>query len=237
MSMEIRHVTVLGSGVLGSQIAFQSAFHGFTVTVYDISSEILEQAQQRLSDLAGVYAAEAPGGTDAKAAQALANITTSADLADAVRDADLIIEAIPEVLDIKRETYQKLATLAPERTIFASNSSTLLPSMMKDFTGRPEKFLALHFANQVWKYNTAEIMGTPETDPAVFQAVSGFAAKIGMVPIEIHKEKAGYVLNSMLVPLLNSAAELAAFGYASPRGYRQGLEDWHRGSHGSLPNL
>ena len=216
MSMEIRHVTVLGSGVLGSQIAFQSAFHGFAVTVYDISAEILEKAQQRLSGLAGVYAAEAPGGTDAKAAQALANITTSADLADAVRDADLIIEAIPEVLDIKRETYQKLATLAPERTIFASNSSTLLPSMMKDFTGRPEKFLALHFANQVWKYNTAEIMGTPETDPAVFQAVSGFAANIGMVPIEIHKEKAGYVLNSMLVPLLNSAAELAAFGYASP---------------------
>ncbi|ALE93360.1 3-hydroxybutyryl-CoA dehydrogenase [Arthrobacter alpinus] len=216
MSIDIQNVTVLGSGVLGSQIAFQTAFHGFAVTVYDISEEILEKAQQRLSGLAGIYAKEVPGGTEAKAAEALARITCSADLADAVKDADLVIEAIPEVLDIKRATYEQLAVLAPEKTIFASNSSTLLPSDMKDFTGRPEKFLALHFANQVWKFNTAEVMGTADTDPQVFQAVVSFAANIGMVPIEVHKEKAGYVLNSLLVPFLNAAAELAAFGYASP---------------------
>lgn len=216
MSIEIQNVTVLGSGVLGSQIAFQTAFHGFAVTVYDISEEILEKAQQRLSGLAGIYAKEVPGGTQAKAAEALARITCSADLADAVKDADLVIEAIPEVLDIKRATYEQLAVLAPEKTIFASNSSTLLPSDMKDFTGRPEKFLALHFANQVWKFNTAEVMGTADTDPQVFQTVVSFAANIGMVPIEVHKEKAGYVLNSLLVPFLNAAAELAAFGYASP---------------------
>lgn len=216
MSIDIQNVTVLGSGVLGSQIAFQTAFHGFAVTVYDISEEILEKAQQRLSGLAGIYAKEVPGGTQAKAAEALARITCSADLADAVKDADLVIEAIPEVLDIKRATYEQLAVLAPEKTIFASNSSTLLPSDMKDFTGRPEKFLALHFANQVWKFNTAEVMGTADTDPQVFQTVVSFAANIGMVPIEVHKEKAGYVLNSLLVPFLNAAAELAAFGYASP---------------------
>ncbi|WP_154606383.1 3-hydroxyacyl-CoA dehydrogenase [Arthrobacter sp. AQ5-05] len=216
MSIDIQNVTVLGSGVLGSQIAFQTAFHGFAVTVYDISEEILEKAQKRLSGLAGIYAKEVPGGTEAKAAEALARITCSADLADAVKDADLVIEAIPEVLDIKRATYEQLAVLAPEKTIFASNSSTLLPSDMKDFTGRPEKFLALHFANQVWKFNTAEVMGTADTDPQVFQAVVSFAANIGMVPIEVHKEKAGYVLNSLLVPFLNAAAELAAFGYASP---------------------
>ncbi len=216
MSIDIQNVTVLGSGVLGSQIAFQTAFHGFAVTVYDISEEILEKAQQRLSGLAGIYAKEVPGGTEAKAAEALARVTCSADLADAVKDADLVIEAIPEVLDIKRATYEQLAVLTPEKTIFASNSSTLLPSDMKDFTGRPEKFLALHFANQVWKFNTAEVMGTADTDPQVFQAVVSFAANIGMVPIEVHKEKAGYVLNSLLVPFLNAAAELAAFGYASP---------------------
>ena len=120
-----------------------------------------------------------------------------------------MIEAIPEVLKLKQETYEKLAEVAPEKTIFATNSSTLLPSDMKDFTGRPQKFLALHFANQVWKFNTAEVMGTDETDPAVFDEIVDFAAEIGMVPIPIHKEKAGYVLNSLLVPFLNAAAAVS----------------------------
>ena len=106
--------------------------------------------------------------------------------------------------------------LAPEKTIFATNSSTLLPSAIQDATGRPDRFIALHFANQIWKYNTAEVMGTQDTDPKVFDALLAFAADIGMVPIALHKEKAGYVLNSLLVPLLNAAAELAAGGYADP---------------------
>ncbi len=131
-------------------------------------------------------------------------------------DADLVIEAIPEVLELKRQTYARLDRLAPEKTIFATNSSTLLPSAIQDATGRPDRFIALHFANQIWKYNTAEVMGTQDTDPKVFDALLAFAADIGMVPIALHKEKAGYVLNSLLVPLLNAAAELAAGGYADP---------------------
>ena len=88
---------------------------------------------------------------------------------------------------------------------------------MKSFTGRPEKFLALHFANHVWKYNTAEVMGTQDTDPAVFDTIVEFAGEIGMVPIPIHKEKAGYVLNSLLVPFLNAGLALAAGGYSEPK--------------------
>jgi 3-hydroxybutyryl-CoA dehydrogenase len=84
------------------------------------------------------------------------------------------------------------------------------------FTGRPTKFLALHFANELWRFNIAEVMGTVETDPAVFDNVVDFAKAIGMIPIPIHKEKAGYVLNSLLVPFLNAAGELAADGYANP---------------------
>ncbi len=106
--------------------------------------------------------------------------------------------------------------LAPRRTIFATNSSTLLPSELKDSTGRPDRFLALHFANTIRRRNTAEIMGTPQTDPEVFRAVVDFAVAIGMVPIELHKEKAGYVLNSLLVPWLRAALELAADGYSDP---------------------
>jgi len=209
-------ITVLGTGVLGSQIAYQTAFHGFDVVAYDISAEVLEQAQVRFAGLAATYAKEVAGAADGQADAALARIRLSADLADAVTDADLVIEAIPENLALKRDTYTKLAALAPEHTIFATNSSTLLPSDLSGFTGRPDRFLALHFANHVWVQNTAEIMGTPATDPAVFQTVVDFASAIGMVPIEIRKEKAGYLLNSLLVPFLDAAGELVVGGYADP---------------------
>ncbi|MET0784585.1 MAG: 3-hydroxyacyl-CoA dehydrogenase [Leifsonia flava] len=209
-------ITVLGTGVLGSQIAYQTAFHGFDVVAYDISAEVLEQAQARFAGLAATYTKEVAGAADGKADAALARIRLSADLADAVTDADLVIEAIPENLALKRDMYTKLAALAPEHAIFATNSSTLLPSDLSGFTGRPDRFLALHFANHVWVQNTAEIMGTPVTDPAVFQTVVDFASAIGMVPIEIRKEKAGYLLNSLLVPFLDAAGELVVGGYADP---------------------
>ena len=213
---EIKNVTVLGTGVLGSQIAFQTAYSGFDVSAYDISADILDQARKRFAELAAIYKTEVSGASEGKTAQAVARITLHSDLAKAVVDADLVIEAAPELLKVKREIYEKLGQVAPDKTIFATNSSTLLPSEIKDFTGRPDRFLALHFANSIWKFNTAEVMGTPDTIPAVFDAVVAFASQIGMVPIPLHKEKAGYVLNSLLVPLLNAAADLASGGYAEP---------------------
>lgn len=212
----IGKVAVLGIGVLGSQIAFQVAYSGFEVTAYDIDTKALEEADRRLSGLIGSYEKLVPGATAGKATQARDRIVLTADLAAAVADADLVIEAVPEVLALKQEIYGKISRLAPAGTIFATNSSTLLPSEMKDFTGRPDRFLALHFANQIWRFNTAEVMGTPETDPAVFDRVVAFAKAIGMVPIPLRKEKAGYVLNSLLAPFLSAAANLAAGGYAHP---------------------
>ena len=213
---DIDKVTILGTGVMGSQIAFQIAYSGFDVSAYDINEEILEQARKKFAHLAAVYEKEVPDADSDKTAKAIARISLSSNLADAAEDADLVIEAVPEVLEIKRDIYEKLATVAPAKTIFATNSSTLLPSDIKDFTGRPDRFLAMHFANMIWKLNSAEIMGTPDTDPAVFDTVVAFASQIGMVPIPIHKEKAGYVLNSLLIPWLNAAADLAAGGYAMP---------------------
>ena len=213
---DIAHVTVLGTGVLGSQIAFQTAYSGLAVTAYDISDAALEAARTRFTGLRDTYMNEVAGAAGGKADEGYGRITLSSDLAAAVANADLVIEAVPEVLQIKRDLYTKLGPLAPERTIFATNSSTLLPSDLKDYTGRPDRFLALHFANQIWRANTAEVMGTPATDPKVFDTVVEFAKRIGMVPIPIHKEKSGYVLNSLLVPFLNAAIELAAGGYADP---------------------
>ena len=212
---KIQKVTVLGTGVLGSQIAFQAAFHGFEVTAYDITDEIVAGAHARFTGLGEAYKADrAVKATDAQVAAALQNLTVTSDLASAVADADLVIEAVPEVLQVKRDTYAKLAALAPEKTIFATNSSTLLPSDLKEYTGRPDRFLALHYANQVWRYNTAEIMGTPDTDSEVVAKVVEFAVGSGMQPIVLKKEKAGYVLNSLLVPLLNAGAGLLLGGYA-----------------------
>ncbi|MBK4346976.1 3-hydroxyacyl-CoA dehydrogenase [Lacisediminihabitans changchengi] len=209
-------VTVLGTGVLGSQIAYQAAYSGFTVTAYDISDAVLEKARGRFDELASVYERTVAGGANGRATRALDNVTYSSDLGDAVKDADIVIEAIPEILDLKKATYSALSGLAPLRTIFATNSSTLLPSDLMESTGRPDRFLALHFANEVWVHNTAEIMGTAKTDPAVYATVVEFARDIGMVPIELKKEKAGYVLNSLLVPFLDAAAELLIDGIADP---------------------
>ncbi|GGK41695.1 3-hydroxyacyl-CoA dehydrogenase [Nocardia camponoti] len=208
-------VTVLGTGVLGSQIAYQTKIRGFDVTAYDINAEALAKARTRFVGLAKIYQQEVKGADTANTEAAATGIQLTDDLAVAA-DADLIIEAVPEILAVKRDIYTKLATLAPERTVFATNSSTLLPSDLVDATGRGDRFLALHFANRIWQFNTAEIMGTPQTDPKVFQRVVEFAKQIGMVPIELHKEKAGYVLNSLLVPFLNSGMALAAGGYAEP---------------------
>ncbi|WP_280184128.1 3-hydroxyacyl-CoA dehydrogenase [Nocardia cyriacigeorgica] len=216
MTATIGKVTVLGTGVLGSQIAFQTAYSGFDVVAYDIDDAALEKAASRFDELVQTYRQEVAGAADGKAEAARSRIRLTADLADAAGEADLIIEAIPEVLKIKVDTYTELGKLAPPATIFATNSSTLLPSDMKDATGRPDRFLALHFANRVWAFNTAEVMGTADTDPEVFRTVVQFAKDIGMVPIELHKEKAGYVLNSLLVPFLNAAGELVADGYAEP---------------------
>jgi 3-hydroxyacyl-CoA dehydrogenase len=206
-------VTVLGAGVLGAQIAFQTANHGIAVSVYDVSDAAIVAARARLDAIVEQFVADAGEEHRADAVAAVQGIRLSTSLAEAVADAGLVIEAVPE---LKRSVYAQLAAVAPEGTVFATNSSTLLPSQLADATGRPDRFLALHFANHIWRQNTAEIMGTPQTDPAVYERVVQFAREIGMVPIELHREQPGYVLNSLLVPLLNAAAGLLLKGVAEP---------------------
>jgi len=213
----LSNITVLGTGVLGSQIAFQTAFSGFEVVAWDVDDAALEAAKVRFRKLADRYIREDFQGSAAgKAEAALGRLRYTADLADAAKDADLVIEAVPEQLELKRGIYTRLGAVAPEKTIFATNSSTLLPSKLMDATGRPDRFLALHFANEIWKFNVGEVMGTELTSPAAYETVVEFARDMGMVPIEIKKEKAGYVLNSLLVPFLNAAGELLVDGIADP---------------------
>jgi 3-hydroxyacyl-CoA dehydrogenase len=213
----IRNVTVLGTGVLGAQIMYQTAYHGFKVCGYDINDDVLKAAVDRVKNVAAQVGTDIPDATPEKIQAGLDNIVYTSDLAHAVTDADLVIEAVPENLAIKREAYAKLAKLAPAKTIFCTNSSTMLPSVLAEYTGRPDRFMALHYANHVWRMNTAECMPSPKTDPAVFETVVAFAEQTGMVPIRIKKEVAGYLLNSMLIPLLDAACKLFANGYAEPK--------------------
>ena len=157
---------------------------------------------------------------DALTAQAKENfkncIHLELDLEKALADADIIIEAMAENPDQKIAMYEQMKDLIPEKTILCTNSSTLLPSTFAEHTGRPEKYCALHFANSIWKNNTAEVMGHPGTDPEVYKSVVAFADEINMVPLQLHKEQPGYILNSMLVPFLSAAQALWANEVADP---------------------
>lgn len=214
--MDIKTVTVCGSGVLGSQIAYQTAFHGFDVRVYDINDEAIEKGRATAQKLQGRYQQDLQA-TPEQTQAAADRIHFSTDLATAVEGVDLVIEAIPENIAVKKMFYAQLRQVADANTIFATNTSTLLPSELMEDTGRPEKFLALHFANQIWINNTAEIMRTPRTSDEVFETVVQFAQDIGMVALPLHKEQAGYILNTLLVPLLGAALELVVKGVADPQ--------------------
>ena len=186
--MSIRHVTLVGAGVLGAQIAFQTAFKGFDVSAYVPDQAALDKAGKVIGWLQRRYLQDIDGADPQALAAAAGRIRWTTDLAAAVKDADLVIEAIPEQLELKRRVYAELGRLAPAKAIFATNSSTLLPSSMADATGRPERFIALHFANEIWLHNVAEVMGHAGTDPEVFSTLVRFANDIGMVPVEIHKD-------------------------------------------------
>jgi 3-hydroxyacyl-CoA dehydrogenase len=213
--MNIQHVTICGSGVLGAQIAYQTAMYGFNVVVYDIKQELLEQAKERFHQLGELYKADLKS-TALELSNAMNHISYSTDLTAAVKDADLVIEAIPENIQIKKNFYTQLGKVAPAKTIFCTNSSTLLPSMLAQNTGRPQQFLALHFANNIWKNNTAEIMGHVDTDVTIFDTIVEFAKAIGMVALPLLKEQSGYILNSLQIPFLLAGMDLYADGIADP---------------------
>ena len=237
--MSIKNVVVIGGGVLGSQIAFQTAYCGFNVTILAKETDIDTVVMPKLKDLYKTYNETIKdmkkiknerswirGISDfktfnekeclEKASFAFNNIKIISSSEEALKNADLVIESITENSSAKKELYSSIANLMPEKTIIVTNSSTLLPSSLASSTGRPEKFLSLHFANKIWKNNTAEIMSHSKTDQAVFKKVVKFANDIRMIALPVYKEKRGYLLNSMLVPFLLSAFDLYADGVSDP---------------------
>ena len=237
--MDYKKVVVAGGGVLGSQIAFQTAYCGFDVTIWLPEPGSIGRCQPKLDRLRGIYldtleamktnpAAYAygllpkdgvtPEACDAakeRVESAYANLKLTTSYDEAFGDADFVIESIAENPQEKIAFYTEMAKHLPEKTVVATNSSTMLPSMFAQYTGRPEMYLALHFANEIWKNPTAEVMVHAGTDPKYIDELAAFAEAIRMVPLKVMKEQPGYLLNSMLVPFLSAAEYLWAEGIGS----------------------
>jgi 3-hydroxybutyryl-CoA dehydrogenase len=215
--MEIEDVTrvaIVGAGTMGQQIAFQCAGHGYEVVVYDIDQSALEGALKRIEAYAGEM--EAGGAiTSELRVSSLARIALTTDVQTAAQDADLLSEAVPEDPDLKGRVLAEFNAACPPRTIFMTNTSTLLPSQFAEASGRGERLLALHFHIPVWINNLADVMPHSGTAPEVTQLVLAFARRIGQVPIELHQEHNGYVFNSMYSALNTAAIALAQQGVAS----------------------
>ena len=208
-------ILVAGAGTLGSQIAWQTAYHGFQVKVYDAFEQGLEQGRRFHDQFAKLFL-ETRGASQEAIEATRKRLDYTTDLEEAAQDADLVSESIPEVMEIKQDFYTRLGKVAPPKTLFTTNTSSLLPSSFAHFTGRPERFLALHFSNGIWDNNIGEVMPHAGTDPAATEQVITFAKAIGMVPILIRKEQPGYIFNSLLIPFCGGALKLLANGVAGP---------------------
>lgn len=239
--MSFKKIVVAGGGVLGSQIAFQAAYCGKEVTIWLRSESSITRTKPKLDHLKKEYEKaialmESTQGKNPAAwcngiakvdhfdpkkcleqvEHASKNIKLELDLKKACQDADLVIESMAEITKEKIAFYKKLAPVLPEKTVVVTNSSTLLPSTFASYTKRANKYLSLHFANHIWKQNIAEVMAQDKTEKKYFDQVMKFAEEIQMEPVPVNKEKAGYLLNSLLVPFLLCAMDLYANGVSDP---------------------
>jgi 3-hydroxybutyryl-CoA dehydrogenase len=210
----VRRVLVVGAGTMGQQIGFQCAGHGVDVVLYDVAPAALESARERIDAYAEGLVAGGVIAADVRDA-ALARITATTDPSVAAAEADLLSEAVPEDPKLKGRVLAEFDALCPPRTIFATNTSTLLPSQFAQATGRPDHVIALHFHLPVWVTNLADVMPHAGTAPEVTELVLAFARQIGQVPIELRREHNGYVFNAMYTAVNREAITMAEQGVAS----------------------
>src|SRR5260370_42385461 len=166
----MHQVAVAGCGGLGSQIAFQCAYRGCDVRIYDIDPGAVARLPQKWRELSAVYRKDLKAD-DAAIDATVGRLRAGSDLAEAVQGSDLVIEAVPERVAVKRRFYEALSVVAPKTTIFATNSSTLLPSLLAQFTDRPEPVLALPFPRRIWRTNISQVMRHSGTDDKTFDSV------------------------------------------------------------------
>lgn len=210
---DINRILILGSGTMGRQIGALCAVHGYRVTLYDMSDEILSSARTGVMKILDRFLKQGLITVD-QSHRAMEMIGTTTDSVEAAVECDLVSESLPEDPVLKGAEFARFNNLCPARTIFTTNTSTLIPSEIAPLTGRPDRFVALHFHN-VTTTNVVDVMPHLGTSSEVVQVVEDFAKSLGQEVISIKRENHGYVFNAMLSSLFASALGLAANGVAS----------------------
>jgi len=219
--MTIEKVAVLGGGLMGSGIAESVARSGLPVTVRDVDDVAVDAARKRIE--ASLDQALGRGKIDAAARrEILGRITLTADL-EAIADADLVIEAVPENAELKANILAQVSGIVGEETLIASNTSSIPIAQLAAAVRRPERVLGLHFFSPVPVMKLVEIVVALDTGPETVAAAREFADRIGKTPIET-KDRSGFVVNMLLVPYLMAAVRMYEEGFATAADIDLGMK-------------
>ncbi|MBI2266109.1 MAG: 3-hydroxybutyryl-CoA dehydrogenase [Armatimonadetes bacterium] len=198
----MKTIAVIGAGTMGSGIAQTAAQLGFSVIMRDVDHKFVDKGLKGIKDSLARF--QKKGAlTEADMNQALGRIMCTTDLS-AIKEADLVVEAVTEDMSLKKELFRELDQLCPPKTVFASNTSSLSIAEMSLVTGRPEKFVGMHFFNPVPMMKLVEIVRTPRTSDETFHTAFEVARKLGKTPIGA-KDTPGFIFNRLIVPYLNEA--------------------------------
>lgn len=211
---DVETIAVLGAGNMGHGIAEVAALAGYDVYLRDIEEELVEDGYQQIEWSLGKLA-EKDQISEADADAALDRIDAVVDLGRAVGDADVVIEAVPERMEIKKDVYAEVAEYAPDRAIFATNTSSLSVSELARTTDRPDQFCGMHFFNPPVRMQLVEVVRGHQTAEATLTLIEELAEEMGKTPIRVQKDTPGFVVNRVLVPLLNEAAWIVESGDAT----------------------
>lgn len=220
--MNIKEILVIGSGIMGSGISYASALGGFKTTVFDISEESLKNAKKQHEKIVhkGV---ELKKVTEEQKEQTLKNLTYEIDLEVAAKRADFVIEAVPEVKKIKQDVFEHLDELTRKNVILATNTSTMSPTEIGSYTGRPDKVIAMHFFNPVHLMKLVEIARGLETSDETVDVVKYVAHKMNKETVTIN-EFPGFVTSRISSMVGNEAFNMLMEGVGTPEEIDRAIE-------------
>jgi len=204
---DIETIAVLGAGNMGHGIAEVAAMAGFDVNLRDVKTEFVQDGYDQIEWSLGKLA-ENDQLSEEEADAALDRVEPYVDFEAAVEDVDFVVEAVPEKMEIKQDVYTELEEYAPEDAVFATNTSSLSISDLSEVTSRPERFCGMHFFNPPVRMQLVEVISGEHTDDEVLDLTEALAEELGKTPVRVRKDSPGFVVNRILVPLLNEAAWL-----------------------------
>ncbi|MEM2759402.1 MAG: 3-hydroxyacyl-CoA dehydrogenase NAD-binding domain-containing protein [Nitrososphaerales archaeon] len=202
--MSIRKITVLGSGVMGHGIAQVSAMAGYEVALRDIDQKFLDKAIEKITWSLDKLV-EKKRISKQESEKILGRIRTFVDLKESLADTDLVIEAVPEDMNLKKKVYAELDKLASSKTVFASNTSTLPITELSKVTSRPKKFIGIHFFNPPQLMPLVEVIPGAQTDKELIDATMQYVKSLGKEPVLCNKDVAGFIVNRIFIPLIHEA--------------------------------